>query len=142
MERTRRLPRVLLAAGIAVAMRDLHAALRNDVRSIAAESYDDALRLLHEKPPNLIVVAYHFDEVRPFRLIRYVRDDPRFDSVPIVLVRVLPLGLGATDEGEMREAYTSLGVNEFVNFYDDAERDGREAALRRFGDVVRSLLAQ
>jgi PleD family two-component response regulator len=134
-------PRVLIA-GIAAAMRDLQAALTDDFKPIAAESYDDALRSLHETPPDLIVVAYHFDGVHPFRLIRYIRDDPRFDNVPIILVRVLPVGLGASDKGEMRKAYEALGVNEFVDLYDDAEREGREAALRRFRHVVKNQLAR
>jgi hypothetical protein len=119
----RNLPRVLIA-GVATAMRDLQAAVEDYVSPIAAENHDDALTRPSIPP----------DTVRPRR--------PLFDNVPIILVRVLPLGLGTRGEGEMREAYASLGVNEFVNFYDDVARDGREAALRRFREVVRSRLAQ
>jgi PleD family two-component response regulator len=131
-------PRVLIA-GLVPVMRAVQQALAADTETLSAESYDHAQRLLNEERPDAVVVAYHFDEIRPVRLIRYMREDPKFAKMPILLVRVLPISLGATEE-EMRGAYRALGVNDFFNLADEAQVHGEQAALDRLRDRVRAVL--
>lgn len=42
---------------------------------LCATTWDHAVRRLHEARPDVIFVGYHFDEMRPYRFIRHVRDD-------------------------------------------------------------------
>jgi hypothetical protein len=57
-------------------------------------------------------------------------------KVPTILVRALPISIGETHEAQVRESYSNLGVDEFFNLYDAAEREGIEAALQRFREFV------
>src|SRR5688572_13528561 len=56
-----RAPRVLIA-GPAIVFRQLSAALPEDAEVIGATTWEDAVRLLSETVPHLIVVCYVFDE--------------------------------------------------------------------------------
>jgi hypothetical protein len=120
-------------------MRELAFALNDEVHTDGAEAFDEVVGKLTESRPDLIIVCYAFDEVRPFRLLHYVRDEWRA-HVPTILVRALPIPLGTTEEARIRESYKTLGVDEFVNLNDDKQRLGKEAALRIFRDVVISRL--
>jgi PleD family two-component response regulator len=62
-------PRVLVAAP-AVVIRQLRAALPEDAEVTGAATWDDAVRGLTEVTPQLIIVCYVFDEVRPYRFIQ------------------------------------------------------------------------
>ena len=48
-----------------------------------------------------------------------VQHEWRRRHVPTILVRALPVLLGKTQEDEIREAYKSLGVDEFLNLHDE-----------------------
>jgi len=131
-------PRIVIA-GLAPVMRGIQDTLAANAETCSAESYEDAERLLHEKDPNGLLIAYHFDEIRPYRFIRYVRHDPQFDNVPILLVRVLRVNLG-TNEHEIRKTYEALGVNQFFNLYDEVRDHGPEAALDTLRNCVLAML--
>jgi len=130
---------VLIAAPQAVS-RELGDALREDAEVLGAEHADEAIFLIDRQRPDLVVVCYVFDEMRPFRLISYVREELGRTDIPIVLVRALPVPLGTTQEAEIRESYRSLGVADFVNFRDEAQERGVDAALEHFRAVILSLL--
>jgi len=120
--------------------RELSHAIRDDADVMGAQTLEEAIALLDSNQPDLVVVCYAFDEMRPFRLFAYIRHDLQWDDLPMVLVRALPVPLGATQEKEIRESYRTLGVAEFVNFRDVAEEHGVEAAGERFRTVIVSLL--
>ena len=133
-------PRVL-AAHTGAVVRQLRAALGAEVHVITARTLDEAVRSLHAEEPHLIVVGYHFDELRPFRFIQYAREHLAGSHVPIVLVRALPMHLGATTESQLREAYHTLGVDLVLNLFDDTQRDGYAATVDRLRRLLRGLLA-
>ena len=132
-------PRILIAAPAAV-IRQLGSLFAGEADITGAETFDEAVATLQELEPDLIIVCYAFDEVRPFRLLHYVRHEWHGENIPRILVRALPIPLGDTQEAQIRESYKTLGVDEFCNLQDQARRDGTEAALREFRHTVISRL--
>jgi PleD family two-component response regulator len=132
-------PWILIAAPGPV-IRELSSVLADEVRPVGGETLDQAVGQLQGLEPDLIIVCYAFDEVRPFRLLHYLRHELRRRHVPTILVRALPVALGKTQEAEIRESYKSLGVDEFFNLHDEKLRQGKEAALGKFRDAVMSRL--
>jgi CheY-like chemotaxis protein len=135
----RALPAALIAAPAAV-IKELGSALANDVERIGVETFDDAIAKTKQRQPNVLIVCYAFDELRPFRLLQHLRQEPRPAHVPTMLVRALPIPIGEAEEARIREAYTTLGVDQFFNLSDEARRTDRAAALQKFRDAVRALL--
>lgn len=78
--------RRILIAGLEPVMRHVRKTLASDYVTISAEYMEGAKRLLEEERPDCVVVGYHFDQLRAFRLIRYIRADAKLE-VPIILVR-------------------------------------------------------
>jgi len=136
---SRRRLRILIAAPAPV-VRELDAALGDElVEVMGAESWDDALRRVEEEP-DLLLLCYAFDEVRPFRFLQYLQQSPRRRHMPTVLVRALPVPLGKTQEEDIRQSYMALGVDDFFNLYDEGTRHGRERALQMLRVKVTSRL--
>jgi PleD family two-component response regulator len=132
----------ILIAAPADVIRRLGAALADDAEISGAETWDQALERLDEQQPQLIIVCYAFDEMRPFRLVHYVRHEWQATraNVPTILVRALPVPLRKTQEDQIRESYKTLGVDEFFNLHDEGERRGSEEALQEFREsVIRRL---
>jgi hypothetical protein len=123
-------PLIAIAAPSAI-VREIGSALGEDVEVMGLTTWEQAVSRLKEVKPSLIIVCYVFDEMRPFRLINYVRHDLRWPKVPVILVRALPVPLGETEEAQIRESYRKLGVVEFFNLFDFGERAGRGEALER-----------
>jgi|SRR5687767_3141487 len=107
--------RTLIAAPSSVvqtlgnALRDVGVEARPGTTMTEAES-ELAARL------DLILVCYVFDDVRPYRFIGRIRSEGPNARTPIILVRALPVPLGQSQEWEIRRAYQSIGVDEFVNY--------------------------
>ena len=120
-------------------MRELCSALAADALIVPAQSLDEAERQLQEAPPDAVVVAYHFDELRPFRLIRHVREQRECADLPILLVRVLHVPTGTTEE-EIRRGYQNFGANDFFDFHAHAQRHGQDAALEKLCACMRVML--
>jgi hypothetical protein len=135
----RALPAALIAAPAAV-IKELGSALADEVERIGVETFDDAVATAKERKPNVLIVCYAFDELRPFRLLQHLRQEARAAHVPTMLVRALPIPIGEAEEARIREAYTTLGVDQFFNLSDEARRTDRAAALQKFRDAVRALL--
>jgi CheY-like chemotaxis protein len=133
-------PRILLAAP-AVVIRQLSAALPKAVEVIGVATWKDAVQRLPDAAPDLIIVCYIFDEMRPYRFIQHVKETEH-RRAPIFLVRAVSVPLGATNESNVRRSYTDLGVNAFLNFSDLANERGLDAALQEFRHVVDSLLTE
>jgi CheY-like chemotaxis protein len=79
------------------------------IEVIGAETWEQAVERLRDADPDLVIVCYVFDEMRPFRLLHYLRHEKR-GHVATILVRAVPVSLGTTQEAEIRESYRILGV--------------------------------
>lgn len=77
-----------------------------------ATTWEHAERRLHETPPDAIIVGYHFDEMRPYRFVRHVREHDH--ETPVLVVRGLPLFNAPRDEDEVRRAYRLFGADDYV----------------------------
>jgi CheY-like chemotaxis protein len=130
-------PRVLIAAPLGV-IRELAAALGNGVEVLGATTWTESLNRL-EQAPDVIVVCYVFDELRPYRLIQHVRAELEDRPIPIVLVRALPVRLG-NEENDVRDSYLAIGVTEFLNLWAETQRHDRPTALELFRDCISGLL--
>jgi PleD family two-component response regulator len=120
-------------------IRQLAAALSADVDVMGAGTWEDAVERLSAAAPDLIVLCYVFDEMRPYRFVQHVRGSER-RRTPILLIRAVTVPLGATLESDLRRSYSELGVNDFLNFSDLANEHGLDHALGTFAQVVNSLL--
>ena len=112
----------------------------HEIEIVGCETWDDAVSRLEEKAADLIVICYAFDEMRPFRLLQYLRQERPRAHLPTILVRALAVPLGKTQEGQVRESYQNLGVDQFYNLYDEKQREGAEVALRHFREAVLARL--
>ena len=97
-----------------------------------------ALRAMHERSFDLIVIGVHFDESRMFDLLRHVRLDERHRAKPVVCVRGHFLESSAISLEGLEIAIKATSGNvflDFVRFTDDAAGD---AAIRRIiGGLLR-----
>lgn len=112
----------------------------HEVEIVGCETWDDAVSRLEGKEADLLVICYAFDEMRPFRLLQYLRQERPRAHLPTILVRALPVPLGKTQEEQIRESYQNLGVDHFYNLYDEKLREGVELALRHFREAVLARL--
>ena len=133
-------PKVLLAATVD-ASKQVTAYLAGLVELVTAHTFDKAVALLCSgERPALVVVGYHFDELRPYRFIQHVKSDPQSADLPVLLIRALPLHLGTDNVETMRDAYTGIGVTDFVSLH-DLERDhGHARAAEVFRQTVLTIL--
>ncbi|TAK82270.1 MAG: hypothetical protein EPO20_21560 [Betaproteobacteria bacterium] len=131
--------RVLLAAPHDVIL-DVQPALAKCLELSAAETLDEAITRLHADKPEMLLVCYAFDNVRPFRLLQYLQLEWQGPKMPIMLIRAVPVSTGKAEEAEIFEAYSSLGVLHFFNLWNQIAQHGREVALRRLQHAVQSIL--
>ena len=129
----------ILVAATSLAIRAIEEALGNGIAFMRARTLDEALKLIAEVAPNLVILGYHFDHARA--LLHHVQERFRDPKIPVILVRVLSLPLAEKNESDIRAAYKPLGVDEFVSLYDDQLRLGAEGAMQRFRSVVFSRLS-
>jgi PleD family two-component response regulator len=119
--------------------------LGNALRELPVEVYpgittaDAAAHL--EKDLDLILVCYVFDDVRPYRFINRIRNESSHGRTPLILVRALPVPLGESQEWEIRQAYKSIGVDEFINYSQLLHQNGAPHANRALRECVSKLLS-
>jgi len=132
--------RLFIAAPAAVIRHLAGLFTANEIEIVGCETWDDAVSRLEEKQADLVVICYAFDEMRPFRLLQYLRQERPRAHLPTILVRALPVPLGKTHDEQIRESYQNLGVDQFYNLYDEKQREGDEVALRHFREAVLARL--
>lgn len=99
-------------------------------RVVTAESNEEAERLFFATRPDAVLIGYHFDGLRPYRLIRSLRDSELGAHVPIVLVRALNLDLAVDSVHQVRSAYRQMGADDFICLLAEQQTRGSvEAAL-------------
>ena len=132
--------RTLIAAPPAV-VETLSAALRE----LAVEVYPGVTTAqagAHlEKDLDLILVCYVFDDVHPYRFINRIRNESAHGQTPLILVRALPVPLGESQEWEIRQAYKSIGVDEFINYSQLLHQKGAPHANHALRECVSKLLS-
>ena len=127
----------LLIAASPGGARELAAAFDRHADYSVAQSFEEGLELLKQGKFAAIVVGYYFDQAQPFRFISEAQVE--HPELPIVLVRPLPIPLSTPGEA-IRSAYRQLGVGDFFDFQDTAQRDGVDEARRRLRETVFRLI--
>ena len=132
--------RTLIAAPLAVVQ-----TLGEGLRELAVEVYSgitSAEAAAHlAKELDLIVVCYVIDDVRPYRFINRIRNESPHTRTPLILVRALPVPLGQSQEWEIRQAYKSIGVDEFLNYSQLLQEKGAAGANHALRACVSGLLS-
>jgi len=131
-------PSVLLAAPSYIA-RYVAPALEGDAEVLAGNTLVETLRILKTATPDVLVLSYVFDELRPFRLLAEVESASPEGHLPIVLLKATSVRLGETTE-QLRLAYRSLGAMDFFNLWEERMRSGNDVALERLRRAVRRYL--
>ena len=132
--------RTLIAAPLAVVQ-----TLGDALRELAVEVYsgttpaEAGAQLAKEL--DSIMVCYVFDNVRPYRFINRIRNESPHTLTPLILVRALPVPLGESQEWEIRQAYKSIGVDEFLNYSDLLQEKGTAEANHALRKCVSTLLS-
>ena len=90
--------------------------------------------------PDMYLIGHHFDDMRPHRLISFLRSKPWAVSTPIVVEIALPLTRPAIDEEQLRRSYIRLGANGYVSLFDHMRRAGRGAGVSELKSIVRAQL--
>ena len=131
------MPTVLLA-DTPEGLRQLVPVLDGLAEVVAAETYQEALDRCEEITPDAILVGYHFDDLRPYRLIQQLQDEACARGVTIILVRALALALSGSDTQDIRDAYRKLGADDFIDFFAERKRYGEERAAARLRERLLS----
>ena len=90
---------------------------------------------------DVILVCYVFDDLHPYRFINRIRQESPHKRTPLILIRALPVPLGESQEWEIRRAYKSIGVDEFVNYSQLAHDKGSDEADRALRECVSKLIS-
>ena len=129
----------VLIAGLEPLMAEVRRVLAQHLVVFSAETLAQAQARLAIDPPDCVVLAYHFDDIRPFRLIHHIRDNRALNGLPITLVRVVPFRLGAT-HAEISHAYHAVGVTQYFDLHEEVRRLGAQTALERLSTAIRASL--
>ncbi len=105
-----------------------------------ATTWDDALRSLREKPPQVVLVGYHFDEARPYHFIGRLRDDALARDLPVLLVRGLAVQQGPYIDREIRESYRKFGADDYLAIDKGSAATVDAEDAERLRNLVRALL--
>ena len=131
-------PRVLLADSPQAL--PLVARLLGDEFAVTrASTWDEAVQSLQADQPQVAVVGYHFDDLRPYRLVQAIRAAGDGGRVPVVLVRALPVLPHHTDEKEIEESYRQLGVDAYLVLDKAARGDDFAEVSTRLRAAIRQL---
>ncbi len=128
----------ILVADTARALPLMAKLLGEDSHIVKAPTYAQAVRCLRKKAFDAVVLGYHFDDMRPDRLLRYIRGEPALRGKPVVLVRGLPFLHVGLDDEELRAAYTEIGADAYLPLdksatgpaFDEGSSTLREAVAR------------
>src|SRR5207237_206923 len=90
---------VVLVADTAQALPLVARLLGDEFEIRAASTWDDAVRCLGERP-HVAIVGYHFDGMRPYRLLQKIREEAE-PHLGVVLIRALPVLPQRTDEEDI-----------------------------------------
>lgn len=113
----------------------LASAFERDGEVHCALDESTAVRLFRENHPDVVLIGYHFDRMRPYRVIHALRETPRAGESSLILFCMLPTEGRDFDGDSIRDAYRELGCLDFVDLRAEAARSGPDAAtarLRRF----------
>ena len=95
-----------------------------------------AVRELRKDGYQMIVIGMHFDESRMFELLRYVRNMPRHNDVPVICVQCQEIMLSPAVLKNIEDAVKALGGTAFIDL-----RDGSHV-FRDHCDLLNQVAAQ
>jgi len=104
-----------------------------------ASTWDEALRSLQSDEPQVAIIGYHFDDVRPYRLLQTIRDEGDASRVAVILVRALPVLPHEADEKQIEESYRQLGVDAYLVLDKSARGQHFSEVSKRLRAAVRQL---
>ena len=81
---------------------------RSDTGIIAAKGVDEAMALLRERPPDVILSDVHMPMIDGFDFIKLIKADVELRKIPFVLISSTVWGGGERDPG------LSLGAAQFI----------------------------
>lgn len=84
----------------------------------------EALDYLEQIPIDVAIIDYNMPEMNGLTLLKHLRADPRFESLPIIM-------LTGQGEDEYRQKAQAEGVNAFLN---------KPSQSRDLADIVNQLL--
>ena len=104
-----------------------------------ASTWEQAVRCLETSQPQVAVIGYHFDDLRPYRLVQAIRAADERGRVPVVFVRALPVLPDHADEKEIEESYRQLGVDSYLVLDKAARGDDFADVSQRLRAAIRRL---
>jgi len=129
----------ILLADTREALRQIRRLLGDSSTLFNAETWEEALTHMSERSFDLIIVGYHFDTMRPYRLIAYIAREVS-NPPPVVVVRGLPVHSFQQDDAQIALAYRGLGAAEYIPLDKAAGPDDEGA--QRLRRAVQRLLAE
>jgi PleD family two-component response regulator len=131
--------RVVLVADTAQALPLVARLLGDEFEIRGATTWDDAVRCLGEQP-HVAIVGYHFDGMRPYRLLQKIREEDDA-CLGVVVIRAAPLVPHGADEKEIEESYRQLGADTYLVLDKTARGEQFVEASARLRSAVRRLFA-
>jgi PleD family two-component response regulator len=101
-----------------------------------ASTSDDAERLVEQSRPDVVIVGYHFDGARPYRLLQNLRDGARAVRVAALLVRALPVLPQAMEEKGIEDTYRQMGADGYLVLDKGARGDAFKEVSERLRSAV------
>ena len=131
---------LVLVADTAQALPLVARLLGDEFEIRGATTWDDAVRCLGERP-QVAIVGYHFDGMRPYRLLQKIREEAD-SQLGVVLIRALPVLPQRTDEDGIEESYRQLGADVYLVLDKAARGERFSEASERLRSAVRRLTAR
>ena len=100
------------------------------VEVLEAHTFDEATQVAERRHPRICIIGYHFNEMRPYRLVQHVRGMEWATGADILVIRALPLRLPASEEESLRKAYMSIGADDYLTLYNDSDHRQQLDPLR------------
>ena len=118
----------VLLADTPAGLRELAPVIDGAARVLTAETYEQAMQRCMDDRPDAVLVGYHFDEVRPYRLIQELKEQACAKGIPVILVRALALASSGDESDEIRAGYRELGADDFIDFFAERKSLGKKLA--------------
>lgn len=94
---------------------------------------EDALNTLQKQEFDAIVIGLHFDESRALELVKHLRQDSRFTSTPVFVIRVLQTPYASILKSALDIMIMVKAVDQYLECDDQSDKLG---SLRKAIDSI------